>query len=158
MTNAYYNCQNLTGSPVCGNNVTAMTNAYYYCTNLTGSPVCGEKVTSMVNTYRNCVNLTGTPVFGNNVVYLNNAYRNCANLSSGTINLYSNNVSYMTSCFYGKNKSRRYNIRAYQNTNTWNTLYKNNTQSIVGANITWTNYTNGGFYNTTYNIYVLPIT
>ena len=61
-------------------------------------------------------------------------------------------------CFYGKNNSNRYNIYAYQNSTTWNYLYKNTgTNSIVGANITWTNYSNGAFYNTAYNIYVLPL-
>lgn len=71
--------------------------------------------------------------------------------------MYSNNVSNMRNCFYGKNNSNRYNIYAYQGTTTWNTLRINNTSSMVGSNITWTNYSNGSFYNTAYNIYVYDI-
>ena len=68
----------------------------------------------------------------------------------------SNNISSAWGCFYGKNNSNRYDIYAHPNTTTWNTLSINNISSIVGAAITWTNYSNGGFYNTAYNIYVLP--
>lgn len=58
MSYTYYNCRNLTGSPVCGSKVTNMMGTYYNCYNLTGSAVCGPNVTNMVNTYYNCVNLT----------------------------------------------------------------------------------------------------
>jgi len=51
MFNTYYNCFNLTGSPVCGDNVTNMSCAYHNCRNLTGAPVCGDNVTNMDHTY-----------------------------------------------------------------------------------------------------------
>ena len=85
MDNTYHNCRNLTGSPVCGNNVTDMRCTYYGCTNLTGSPVCGDKVTVMNSTYYNCRNLTGSPVCGNNVVNIKGAYYNCRNLTGSPV-------------------------------------------------------------------------
>ena len=179
MNQAYYNCRNLTGSPVCGNNVTNMRLAYYSCYNLTGSPVCGNNVTNMYGAYDGCYSLTGSPVCGNNVTDMysaycrcnnitgspvcgnnvtNMAYGYCSNLTAGsTMYVYNNNVTNFSDCFYSKNKSRRINIKAYLNTNTWNKLKIDNTHSIVGANITWNTYNNGGFYNTAYNIYILPI-
>ena len=36
MSWTYYNCRNLTGSPVCGNNVTNMSYTYHSCSNLYG--------------------------------------------------------------------------------------------------------------------------
>jgi hypothetical protein len=130
---------------------------YQVCRNLTGSPVCGDKVKNMTATYYGCDKLTGTAVFGNSVETIYLAYYYCRNLSAGNIYMYSNNIYDAASCFSGKNNSHRYNIRAYRNTTTWNTLYKNDSTSIVGVNITWTNYSNGAFYNKTYNIYVYPL-
>jgi hypothetical protein len=158
MSSTYENCYNLTGNPVCGNNVTSMSWAYCNCYNLTGSPVCGNNVISMYQTYCNCYNLTGSPVCGNNVIGMYGTYYNCYNLS-GNMYMYSNNVSNMKNCFYGKNNSNRYNIYAYQGTTTWNTLRINNKSSMVGANITWTDdvAANGCYYNTKYNIYIYPV-
>ena len=156
MRSTYDCCYRLTGSPVCGDNITRMEYAYYNCRNLTGSPVCGDNVTNMSYTYFNCSNLIGNPVCGNNVISMYRTYYNCYNLS-GNMYMYSNNVSNMRNCFYGKNNSNRYDIYAHQDTTTWNTLSINNTSSMIGSNITWTNYSNGSFYNTAYNIYVYDI-
>jgi hypothetical protein len=177
----YFNCRNLTGSPVCGNNVTSMYYTYYNCTNLTGNlvcganvtnmayayshcnnisgiPVCGDNVTDMGCAYYNCRNLTGNPICGNNVTNMYYTYWNCYNLSAGSIHIRSNNISNAQACFSGKNNARRYDIYAHQGTATWNTLSYNNTSSLTGGNITWTNdTTTGGFYNTAYNIYVAPL-
>ena len=130
-----YNCTNLTGSPVCGENVTNMSYAYYNCRNLTGTPVCGEKVTNMSGTYSYCPNLYG------------NAY------------FYSSNISNATNCFYGRNISNMLNIYCPINSKTMNTLLFNSTRSLVGVSITWTNdfSTNGCYYNTTYNICIYPV-
>jgi hypothetical protein len=84
-------------------------------------------------------------------------YYGCRNLSAGSIYMRSNNISNVQACFSGKNNARRYDIYAHPNTTTWNALRVNNSSSIVGAFINWTNYSNGGFYNTAYNIYVLPL-
>ena len=45
---AYYNCKNITGSPVCGPNVTNMDYAYSSCYNMNGTAVCGNNVVTMV--------------------------------------------------------------------------------------------------------------
>ena len=154
MRGTYYNCPNLTGSPVCGEKVTNMAYAYYNCCNLTGNPVCGNKVTNMYYAYRNCTNLTGSPVCGNNVTNMAWTYYNCKNLNAGTFYFYSKNVTDARNCFYGKNNSRRYNIHVPANSTTFNTFIINNTRrSLVGATITWIN--NGTcWYNPKYNIYI----
>jgi hypothetical protein len=73
--------------------------------------------------------------------------------------MHSNIISDAWGCFSGKNNACRYNIYAHPNTTTWNTLSINNSSSLVGTTITWTNDTaTSGFYNTTYNIYVIPFT
>ena len=58
LSNTFINCIVL-NKAICPNNCTDMSNTYYNCRNLTGSPVCGNKVTNMCGTYNNCTNLTG---------------------------------------------------------------------------------------------------
>jgi len=93
LQNTYYNCQNLTGSPVCTDNVTVMYYAYYMCKNLTGNPVCGNNVTSFAYAYYGCSNLTGPPVFGPEVTSAQYAYSS-ANLYNQDP-VFSKNVQYM---------------------------------------------------------------
>lgn len=133
MSYAYYDCRNLTGSPVCGSNVTNMSNAYINCLNLTGSPICGSNVTNMYGTYYNCRNLTG------------NAY------------FYSSSVDDACACFSNKNNSVRLNIYVLSGTQTNNVVHYNQWNSLVGKTITWTN-AGTHQYNTTYNIYIYPVT
>ena len=134
--------------------MTDMRNAYSYCYNLTGSPVCGDNVTNMSYTYYNCSNLTGSPVCGNNVTNMASAYYNCRNLNAGTFYFRAKNITNIAKCFYGKNTSRRYNIHIPAGSKTLNLIYNTtNAYSIVGATITWTN-SGQNFYNTTYNIYI----
>ena len=153
MARTYRNCINLTGSPVCGNNVTNMINAYQNCKNLTGSPVCGEKVTSMAYAYYDCINLTGSPVCGNNVTNMAGTYYGCVNLNADTFYIYAKNIQYAQECFSGKNNSRRYNIHVPANSVTFNTFINKTVYSLVGEVITWTN--NGTcWYNTKYNLYI----
>jgi hypothetical protein len=85
MWDTYSHCYNLTGSPVCGENVTNMLSTYEECTNLTGSPVCGDKVISMARTYSGCSNLTGSPVCGNSVTSMYHTYYNCSNLTGSPV-------------------------------------------------------------------------
>ena len=155
MCHTYFACYNLTGAPVCGSNVTDMASAYYSCSNLTGSPVCGDRVTSMYYTYGFCSNLTGSPVCGSNVIDMAYAYYYCCNLRSNAY-FYSPKVSYIQSCFGGRNTSERLNIYVVANSTTNTTIHYNNTSSLVGANIIWTNA--GTYqYNASYNIYIYPV-
>ncbi len=98
MAEAFVNCTNLTGNPVCGSNVTDMNSAYYNCRNLTGNPVCGDKVTTMYQAYEYCYNLTGSPVCGPNVTNMNSAYYYCANLTGAPV--CGNNVTDMGGTYY----------------------------------------------------------
>ena len=158
MASAYSGCSNLTGSPVCGEKVTDMFRAYSDCSNLTGSPVCGNNVKSMFHVYSGCSNLTGSPVCGNNVTDMDDTYYNCPNLF-GNGYFYSNKVAKIKNCFYGRNTSNRLNLYVPANSTTLNTCLYNNTYSMVGTNITWTDdtATNGRYYNTQYNIYIYPV-
>ena len=88
---------------------------------------------------------------------MRNAYSDCYNLSAGATIFYSDNVSNVSCCFYGKNNARLYTIYTNANTTTWNTLAINTTSSLVGASITWTNTSLGGFTNSTYGITVGPL-
>ena len=85
MCNTYYGCNNITGSPVCGNNVTNMSYTYYACSNLTGSPVCGNSVIDMSRAYVGCRSLTGSPVCGPNVTNMGVAYQDCRNLTGSPV-------------------------------------------------------------------------
>ena len=85
MSGTYCYCVNLTGNPACGNNVTNMYWAYQCCYNLTGSPVCGVNVTNMCETYYQCYNLTGSPVCGNKVTDMSATYSGCSNLTGSPI-------------------------------------------------------------------------
>ena len=178
MDGTYQNCHNLTGSPICGNNVTSMRYTYSNCYNLTGSPTCGDKVTDMAGTYSDCYNLTGSPMCGDNVVYMVNTYVNCYNLNGnftcgpniinmnyafykcnnlgGNGYIYSYQVQNARNCFGGKNNSIRLNLFVHKSSTTAFTFMRTNTYSLVGANITWTN-DNNCFYNTIYNIYLYQV-
>jgi hypothetical protein len=85
MSSAYEDCHNLTGSPVCGPNVTNMSSTYAHCYNLTGKPVCGPNVTNIGWAYQNCYNLTGSPVCGDKVTDMEYAYYNCQNLTGSPV-------------------------------------------------------------------------
>ena len=117
--------------------------------------MCGDNVTNMGRAYRGCNKLTGSPACGPNVTNMAEAYYNCTNLS-GNAYFYSSVVSNMRNCFYNKNNSKRLNIYVPANSTTNTTIHYNNTYSIVGKTITWTNP--GSYqYNTTYNIYIYPV-
>lgn len=158
MSYAYTNCYNLTGSPVCGEKVTDMSYTYYKCRNLIGSPVCGNNVTGMTYTYYECRNLTGSPVCGNNVTDMSWAYKGCSNLASNGY-FYSNNISNMHNCFWNWPNTRYLNLYLPANSTSLTTALTNNTSSLIGANITWTDdlATNNCYYNTQYNIYIYPV-
>ena len=81
----FFICPNLTGSPVCGDNVTDASYMYSSCPNLTGPPVCGRNVIYATSMYRYCNNLTGSPVCGNNVIYANGMYEGCTNLTGSPV-------------------------------------------------------------------------
>jgi hypothetical protein len=102
MAYAYYQCYNLTGSPVCGDNVTSMAETYNGCQKLTGSPVCGDKVTNFSFAYRSCYNLTGSPVCGSSVTDMIHAYYCCNNLTGSPA--CGPNVTSMGETYYGCSK------------------------------------------------------
>ena len=76
ISNIFYSCNNLTGSPICFSNISNFDNAYFNCRKLKGNPVCEDKVINMRETYRNCKNLTGSPVCGPNVTNMSNTFDN----------------------------------------------------------------------------------
>ena len=158
MGGAYRYCSNLTGSPVCGNNVINMHMTYQSCFNLIGSPVCGDNVTHMSQTYSYCFNLTGSPICGPNVINMYATYSNCSNLASNGY-FYSPKISNVTYCFSSKNTSNKLSLYVPSGSTTLTTCLINNASSMVGENITWTDdtATNGCYYNTAHNIYIYPV-
>lgn len=156
-SNAFNNMRNLTIVSI-PNNVVNLSNTYKDCIRLTGSPVCGNNVTDMSSAYSGCNNLTGSPACGNNVTNMFIAYHNCPNLY-GNGYFYSNNVADIQNCFYGRNTSNYLNLYVPANSTTLNTCLYNNTSSMVGTSIDWTDdiATNGRYYNTQYNIYIYPV-
>ena len=162
MSATYRYCINLTGSPVCGNKVINMFQTYYNCNKLTGSPVCGSNVTIMDNTYSNCINLTGSPVCGNKVTDMRNTYHSCTNLY-GNMYMYSDNVSIMSGCFFGRNNSKVLNIFVNGNSMSLSTCM-DNARSIVGGPVKWGKippfpnaFYTSGYFNAEYNIYIYAV-
>lgn len=158
MHSIFYNCYSYKGSPMSGPNVIDMRNSYYNCTNLTGAPECGNNVWYMNNAYFNCKSLFGNPVIGSNVHYMSNAYRDCDNIGPNAYVL-GDIVLNAANCFMNKD-SRKLNIFVPENSSfTLNSFLVNNSQSIVGTYITWTNAMDisGCYYNTQYNTYIYPI-
>ena len=138
---------------VCGSNVTNMAYAYRNCSNLT-TAVCGLNVTNMSHTYSNCPKLT-IAICGPNVTYMNNTYQSCRNVQ-GNMYVYSNVVNHWKGCFSGRNTSNRLNIYMHNNSTSLNEAI-NSASKITGANTTtWTQVENY-YYNTTYNIYIYPV-
>ena len=158
MSYAYYNCTNINGTPTCYKNVTNMSYAYYNCVNLTGASQCNNNVIDMSYAYYNCVKLSGNARCNNNVTNMAYAYYNCVNLNAGNSTWYAQNITNVKNCFYGKNNSRRYNIRVPADSVTLNTCLTNNEDSLVGVAITWSKaLLNNYWYNSAYNIYIYAI-
>ena len=156
-SNRYKNMQNL----INGNTPPCVRNMYYTylnCTNLTGSPVCGDNVTNMGSTYHSCTNLTGSPVCGPNVTDMNGTYLYCTNLH-GNMYMYSSHVSNVAGCFGGRNIFNILNIYVLKDSRSFNTIINGTSysNSITDKPITWTNNAGTCYYNTTENIYIYPV-
>ena len=105
----------------------------------------------------NCRGLIKSAICGDNVTYMGGAYRGCTNIQGDTY-FYSSNISSIGNCFYNRNTSNMLNIYVQENSTTMNTCLINNTDSITGSSITWTNdSTNNRYYNTSANIYIYPV-
>lgn len=76
----------------------SMTNAFYNCTNLTQVTNINQNVTTMYGTFNGCTKLVTAPSIPNSVVALEFAFYNCSNLTSVTI---PNSVTNMKSTFVG---------------------------------------------------------
>lgn len=140
---AFYNCQNIGGSPVCGSAVTDMTSMYENCFNITGRPVCAPNVTIMNNTYQNCYNLTGPAAIGPKVTAAYNVYRNCKGITEAIM---PNTVIRIDNGFTDCPNLGR----AFLSTNCQVLYYIfNNCQNLTGSIIAAkeTQYTQHCFYN-----------
>ena len=138
MWGTYSSCQNLTGSPVCGNNVTSMCSTYEYCQNLTGSPVCGNKVIDMSYTYQNCFNLTGSPACGPNVTSMFNTYSYCYNLTGSPV--CGNNVVNMGGVYFNCQGLTGNPVCGNNVINMWQTYF--NCRNLTGPAVAGSSVTN----------------
>ena len=154
MDRTYYNCRNLTGSPVCGPKVTTMNRTYSCCFNITGNPVCGDNVTDMTNTYHNCYNITGSPVCGNNVTDMNRTYFDCRNLTGSPI--CGPNVTNMSYTYYGCYGLTGNPVCGPNVTNMYQTYV--NCQKLTGSPVCGDNVTNMSYtYYNCFNLTGSPV-
>ena len=141
----YGSCYNLTGSPMCGDNVTNMRGTYHMCYNLTGSPVCGENVIDMSYAYHNCYNLTGSPVCGENVIDMSDTYSNCRNLTGSPV--CGDKVTNMYCTYYNCSNLTGSPICGENVTDMYYTYY--NCRNLIGSPVCGKMVTN--MYQTYYN-------
>ena len=72
--------------------VTKFYSTYRFCKNLTGKPVCGNNVTDMSYAYGGCHNIIGPAIIGPNVIDASGSYEQCYNISANAY-VYSNNCN-----------------------------------------------------------------
>ena len=84
-------------------------------------------------------------------------YGNCINLNSN-VYFYSPNINGVVKCFYNWPTNKYLNIYLPTNSTSLTTCLTNNSSSLIGQEITWTNDTeNSRYYNTQYNFYIYPV-
>lgn len=156
----FYNCQKLQlNLQNLVNNISMdftinASHMFYNCSNLTGSPVCPSSVTDASNMYANCSNLTGDSVCLGNVTNAAGMYSGCHKLSGG--NIYLNNCTNCMDMFSGKNNSNVIHFYVKGDSYLDNCLRNGAPDGRILGNeyiINWTNMTNG-YYNYAYNIYI----
>ena len=161
--NTYRDCTNLVfpGGRL-HPSIRSMDNAYRNCINLTETlqerDASYFNTVTMDNTYAGCRNLTDGYVTGYNLV-LTNTFADCPNLRNVYINTYSGKVINAQSMFANKNNSTRLNIYMTDyKSDSFDAFLVNNSNSIVGKDITWTtsisDFGRTMYYNNVYNIYV----
>ena len=169
MPNAFYNCRNLTGQPVCGNNVVNFYGAYYSCPNVSGTSSFGERVEDIRFSYYGGTNLSLPAIIPANVTLINGCFKGC-NFPSGNFYFYSNKIEGCYNFFNKVKKSAtRHNFYYLAETTTAKTIEKNGEDfGIVGGEtVTYTDVADGVYangkvrigckYNTSYNIYLYPV-
>jgi hypothetical protein len=112
-----------------------MNYTYKGCYNLTGSPVCGNNVTNMFEAYAGCYNLTGTAIIGPNVVNIYQAYYMCNKIN----NIVVYPLIPPTGCknaFYGIDES----VPIYVPLNALNNYKNNNAWAIYANRLTPINF------------------
>ena len=100
MYNTYYNCTNLHGNPVCGNNVTDMSSTYYNCYNLYGNMyMYSNNVSDMSNCFRgrNSYNILNIYVLENSISMNTVLINNTRSINGTNITWVNNNGNYYCS-------------------------------------------------------------
>ena len=94
----FSSCTNLANAPVIPNSVTNMQRTFWVCHNLVNAPTIPDSVTDMSFTFYDCTNLVNGSDIPNSVVNMYMTFVSCHNLT-GTINIYSSNVTDASGCF-----------------------------------------------------------
>ena len=152
-SDAFYNCKNITGVCACGPNVTNMSYAYYGCEKTNGGTV-GNNVTNMAYAFYNCKNFSQVPVIGSNVVNMAYAYCNAFSAKTGNIYIFSPNITNVCNCLYRTSIAGKINVYVLANSTTNKTIHCNNSLSVSGSSMYWTN---GSGYKYSKNIYIYPL-
>jgi hypothetical protein len=107
-----------------------MRRTYSECRNLTGAPVCGENVTDMVYTYYNCINLSSNGYFYSNKV--SNVCGCFAERNAGRrLNLYvPANSTTLTTCLSTSSSTSLTETDITWTNDTANNRYYNTTHNI----------------------------
>jgi hypothetical protein len=141
MSGAYIYCWNLSGYPICGNNVTNMYNAYYRCYDISGNAYFySNKVSNVGNCFRD-VNKTLNVYVPANSVTLNTCLRTSYGESlSGTSVTWTNDYA-SNGCYYNT-QCRIYiypveNVRASYLDNEYDIIA--NPMNVQDKNINLTN-------------------
>ena len=80
LSSTFYECVNLTKSPVIPDTITDMGTTFFGCTSLVTAPVLPDSVTSMGWTFRECTNLKNVPSLPKNVTHIDSLFFRCYNL------------------------------------------------------------------------------
>lgn len=148
MAEMFNNCQKITGSPICGENVISMQGTYQNCRNLTGTAVCGPLVQSMDYTYSYCFNLTNAFI-GNNVISTKYTYDTTIQNLNKRIFYFNYNSSADVNAYRCFNNRNGLGIIVFVKPNSkWNNWFYNNAHLSTNdsTNYIWTNI-DGGYYN-----------
>lgn len=119
MSDAFFNCTNLTTVSGINDAVTNMDSTFYNCTSLTNVVTLPTSVTSLVSTFCNCTSLTNVATLPTSVTNLNGTFYDCTSLT-GNIVINSSVVTDANLCF-GNTTLPKYVYIPYNST-TYNTF------------------------------------
>lgn len=112
----------------------------------------------MSSIFYGCTNISTpvTAIIGENIRYISEAYYGCSNMT-GNFYIYSNNISSISNCFFGRSVNTRLNIFIPKNTVTYDT-FSSSKSYLFNSWSSWNNSTDNTYwYNNDFNAYIYPV-